>query len=178
MLPRDFFHHCPRCGAGPTPPPAAGAYECAGCGFRFFFNAAAAVAVFVHRPDGRWLFIRRAREPGKGRLAPPGGFVDLGETAEAAARREIREEVGVELAELRFVSSHPNAYHYREVTYPTLDLFFEAEVAPGSEPRALDDVASVGWFEAREVAPGELAFVSMQEAWGRILARRSAPGRS
>ena len=168
MRPSAFFQHCPRCGVKQPAPPTGNVFGCAACGFRYFFNAAAAVAAFVRRGDGRWLFIRRAKDPGRGKLVPPGGFIDLGETAEAAVRREIREEVGVELATVGFLCSHPNAYHYQEVTYPTLDLFFVATIADGVEPRALDEVTSVGWFGMAEVGPEELAFPSMQAAWRKL----------
>jgi len=169
MKPSEFFHYCPRCGTKQATVPSGGVFDCASCGFRYFFNAGSAVAAFVRKDDGRWLFIRRAKDPGKGKLAPAGGFIDIGETAEAAVRREIREELGVEVRELRFVSSHPNAYHYREVTYPVLDLFFMADLAEGAEPRALEDVASFGWFKSSEVAPEDLAFPSMQAAWRDLL---------
>ncbi len=172
MLPIEHFHHCPRCGqALASEAKQAASLECGACGFRFFFNAASAVAAFVRHPDGRWLFVRRAKEPGRGKLAPAGGFVDIGETAEAAVRRELREEIGVTLDSVTFLCSQPNAYLYRDVTYPTLDLFFVAALAIGSEPQVLDEVTSVGWFAAGEVAAEDLAFPSMQAAWRQVLGK-------
>ena len=126
MSPRDHFRHCPRCGGSQAAPPTANVFTCGACGFRLFFNPAVAIAVFIRRDDGRALFIHRAKDPGKGRLAPPGGFIDIGERAEAAACREIREEVGLELADVTFLCSQPNTYHYAEVSYPVLDFFFTA----------------------------------------------------
>ena len=46
--------------------------------------------------DNRLLVIKRKHPPFKGRFALPGGFVDVGETVEAAALRELREETGIE----------------------------------------------------------------------------------
>jgi NAD+ diphosphatase len=170
VKPSEFFHFCPRCGSKQTGAVLGGHFECVKCGFRYYFNAGAAVAAFVEGKDGRWLFIRRAKEPGKGKLAPPGGFVDIGETGENAAQREIREELGVELSDLRFVCSQPNTYEFREVSYPTLDIFFTAKLNEGAEPRALEDVAGFGWYRAEEVAAEDLAFPSMQAAWKHVRA--------
>jgi ADP-ribose pyrophosphatase YjhB (NUDIX family) len=114
------------------------------------------------------LFIVRGKDPGKGRLAPPGGFIDLGETAEAAVHREVREEVGIELGQLKFLCSQPNQYLYGGVQYPVLDLFFTADAVSDAAPKALDDVTEVRWMHPAEVAPEALAFVSMQEAF-RVL---------
>lgn len=166
MRPIEHFQFCPRCGQPVREGAAqAAAFACGACGFRYFFNAAAAVAAFVRRGDGRWLFIRRAQDPGQGKLAPAGGFIDLGETAEAAVRREFREELGIELGPLSFLCSGPNTYLYREVTYPTLDLFFVTAMMDGAEPRALEGGAGFDWFEAADVRPEDLAFPSMQAAW-------------
>jgi NAD+ diphosphatase len=177
MLPRDFFRHCPRCGQAQPAPPTGNVFTCGACGFRLFFNAAGAVAVFIRRADGRVLLIRRAKDPGKDRLAPPGGFIDVGETAEAAAHREIREEVALELAQLTFLSSHPNSYHYAEVTYPVLDFFFTARAVNADATAALDDVAGFAWHDPATIRAEELAFSSMQAAWREYAAllRRSPP---
>lgn len=164
MRPSQHFRHCPRCGQVQHGDPPERVLDCAACGFRFFFTASNAVAVFVTREDGRALFIRRGREPGKGLLAPPGGFVDIGESAELAARREIREEVGLELEELGFLCSHPNNYPYEGINYPVLDFFFTARASNADSAQALDDVAAFVWLDPRSVAPGDMAFVSMQAA--------------
>lgn len=86
-------------------------------------------------------------------------------------RRELREEVGVELASVEFLCSQPNSYLYRDVTYPTLDLFFVATLALGSEAKIVDEVTSVGWFPTNEVAAEDLAFSSMQAAWRQVCSR-------
>lgn len=82
-----------------------------------------------------------------------------------AAAREIREEVGLEICRIRFLCSQPNAYHYGEVTYPVLDLFFTAWAAEGAEARVIEEVESVEWVEPSLVVSEDLAFPSMQKAW-------------
>ena len=109
-------------------------------------------------------------------LAPPGGFVDIGETAETAVRREISEEVGIELKNVAFLCSRPNEYFHRDVTYPVLDFFFTAEAVDADAATALDDVESCVWLDPAEVDPEELAFPSMREAlWVLLNARSAAP---
>lgn len=52
---------------------------------------------------GRLLLIKRANPPFKGKFALPGGFVDVGETVEAAALRELQEETGIDGRIVRLV---------------------------------------------------------------------------
>ena len=174
MRPADLFKFCPRCAAG-RPADNAGQvpYRCSACGLLFFFNPTVAAAAYVFDGHGRALFIRREAEPAKGKLAIPGGFVDIGETHEEALRREVREEVGLEVEAIAFLGSFPNEYPYRDVTYPVLDLVFTATAVAPEKARALDAVAGLEWRTPAEVDPGELAFPSIRETI-RLLAGRGA----
>jgi 8-oxo-dGTP diphosphatase len=67
-----------------------------------------AVDCVVFDKTGRLLLIRRANPPFKGRYALPGGFVEIGETVEQAALRELREETGVEGSILRLIGVYSN----------------------------------------------------------------------
>ena len=164
MQPSLIFRFCPRCGVERSMPTSSEPFRCAPCAFLFFFNPAVAAAAILLGPDGRALFIRRAKEPSKGMLGMAGGFIDIGETAEQALRREVREEVNLELESLRFLCSQPNSYAYQEVTYPVLDLFFVATTLKPAEAAALDAVESFCWLDPHAVDPAELAFPSMREA--------------
>jgi len=64
----------------------------------------------IFDPVGRVLLIRRKHEPSAGRHALPGGFVKIGETVEAACRREVREEAGVEVSEPDRMRRAPNGW--------------------------------------------------------------------
>ena len=169
MYPQNLFQYCPGCGAR-LRSRGEPALHCRECGFYYYFNPSCAAAAFVLDDQGRALFIRRAKEPGKGKLALPGGFIDFNEPAETALRREMREEVGLELAEVRFLCSFPNEYFYKGVTYRVLDLFFVAAAAEPARARALDEVESLLWIEPEKADAGEIAFPSMKMALERFCA--------
>jgi ADP-ribose pyrophosphatase YjhB (NUDIX family) len=162
MVPAELFRFCPRCAAA-RPGDNAGAvpYRCGACELVYFFNPTVAAAAWVSDPAGRVLLIRRAKDPAKGKFGIPGGFVDAGETADEALRREVREEVGLGVDGLAFLTSFPNRYLYRDVTYPVLDLVFTARAVAPETARPLDGVAGVEWRHPAAIDPAELAFPSI-----------------
>ncbi|MDT0344249.1 NUDIX domain-containing protein [Streptomyces litchfieldiae] len=89
--------HCPFCGAG-YPATVAWPRDCPGCGETHWANPLpVAVALLpVAGPDGPGVVVvRRDIEPCRGELALPGGYMEIGETWQQAAVRELREETGL-----------------------------------------------------------------------------------
>lgn len=172
MQPVECFRHCPRCGAErPAEHVGQNPLTCPACGFTYFFNPTVAAAAFVFDGHGRAVFIQRDREPAKGKLAVPGGFIDSGETAEDALRREVREEVNLAIEQIEFLCSLPNLYHYKDVSYPVCDLVFTAIAVNAAETEALDGVAGFEWLAPRDVDPDAIAFPSIRHGL-EILTRR------
>jgi len=174
MRPADLFRYCPRCAAPATEKPGQIPFQCRACGLTLFFNPTLAAAAFIFNRQGRLLWIRRAKEPAKGKLAIPGGFVDFGESAEEAVARETREEVGLELSQIHFLGSWPNQYTYREITYSVCDLLFTAFAEAPETATPLDAVAELVWRELHEIDPEELAFLSIRYGWQRLCQNSTA----
>jgi len=156
------FRYCPKCGAASLRFTGGKLLRCDACGFELYLNAAAAVAGLILDGQGRLLVTVRGKEPGRGMWDLPGGFVDPGETAEQSLRREVREEVGLEVAAMRYLGSYPNTYEYMGVRYPTLDMGFlcRAERASQASPRE-GDIAEVLFVPPQEIDLGRFAFRSL-----------------
>jgi ADP-ribose pyrophosphatase YjhB (NUDIX family) len=90
--PHTFCSYCgTRYSAGQQSP-----LTCTGCGTTTWLNPAPVAVVLLPVDDGI-LAIRRNINPGKGQLALPGGYIDLGETWQQAAAREVYEETGIQI---------------------------------------------------------------------------------
>ena len=111
----------------------------------------ATVDVITEMPDGGIVLVRRKHPPPGWAL--PGGFVEAGESAAAAARRELQEETGLdgELVELFHVYSNPA----RDPRGPTLGVVFIGQ-ARGT-PTGADDAAEARIFSL-DALPAPLAF--------------------
>jgi ADP-ribose pyrophosphatase YjhB (NUDIX family) len=160
--------HCPRCGTA-VQVAASAPLRCQACHLTLFANPATAVGAFVHDAQGRCLFLRRAKDPGKGLLGLPGGFVDAGEGLDEALAREVREEVGGTLASSRYLCSFPNRYQFDGITYDVCDVFFTAVLAPGALTIDPGEVAAHAWLDPHGITPADMAFPSNRKALERLL---------
>ena len=157
--------HCPSCGQPALSAQGQKAYACTQCQFTYFHNTASAVlAVICHHDD--ILVAVRGREPGKGMLDLPGGFVDYDESLEHALCRELHEELNVTFTpqQLRYAGSAPNTYRYRDIEYKTCDVFFHITLDQRPHVQAGDDVAALQWIPAASLNLNDFAFSSAKTA--------------
>ncbi|MHC4558769.1 MAG: NUDIX hydrolase [Planctomycetota bacterium] len=162
------FNYCPSCGSTDIFFDDVKKLRCAKCSFTYYHNVAAAVAAILEYED-KIVLIRRKKEPGRGKLDLPGGFMDPSETAEEALRREIKEELGINLGALKYIGSYPNIYVYKKVRYYTCDLFFHCRI--DSIPTSVDktEIEEFVLMSPSEIPDEEIAFESTKIGLGLFI---------
>lgn len=160
------YNFCPRCGGHlATRTLKTGDPErlvCESCGFVFYLGPKL-VAGAVFELDEEIILVRRDIEPGYGKWTFPGGFVERGERAEAAAEREALEECGVEIRAKEIIG----LYSY-EGQVPAI-VVFRADLV-GGEPAPLDETMDVEGFPRDGLPWSEMAFPSTEQALEDYLA--------
>jgi NAD+ diphosphatase len=135
--------HCPRCGAATSPIGGEWGKRCPRCAYEHYPHLHPAIIVLVRDGD-RVLLTRKAFWPA-GRYGLIAGFVDVGESLEGAAQREVREEVGVEICDLRYVGS-------QYWPFPSqLMLGFTATYSHGDLRINRSELEDARWFSVRDL---------------------------
>ena len=137
---------CGRCGTPTEPAAGERAMRCPACGLLAFPRLAPAIITLVTRDDGRALLAR-----GRGFPIPMwsclAGFVEPGETLEQAVHREVGEEVGVTLADVRYWGSQPWPFPH------SLMIGFRAEWVGGDIVCDESEIVDAGWYAPDDLPP-------------------------
>lgn len=155
-MPHQHATHCPLCGSRLEGTQWEGRQRprCQGCGFVYFFNpASAAAGLVLDVSGGRVLLVRRRIEPHKGCWALPAGYQEIDEEPQAAVRREVREETGLDvevqsLVDVVWVGDDPRK--------PANVIIYLCRAGEG-EPQAASDVSEVAWFSLSDL-PQDMGF--------------------
>ncbi|MBI5356802.1 NUDIX hydrolase [Candidatus Collierbacteria bacterium] len=158
------FKFCPLCGSPMTPfmEDEFPREKCGKCGWIHYHNPRPTVSAIISR-DEKILLCRRAAGPFAGKWDLPGGFMEEGESAEAGMRREMREELKVEIEIEKLIGVFgPSYYPFGGQDNYNIDIYYL--VIPVGEPVAVDksDVAEIGWFDPNNLP--DMAFPSNVEA--------------
>ena len=164
----SFFKFCPNCASQNVTYVNNFKFHCVACDFVLYHNIAAAVAiVFTHKDQ--ILFTVRNVDPDKGKWDLPGGFIDPNENAEEAACREIQEELGLHITpnDLKYITTSPNNYLYKTVSYRTMDIFYECPLdSKTTAINAEDEIKELIWVERKEIDLNNIGFTSIRKVIG------------
>jgi len=155
--------HCPRCGEHTERIENEWGKRCPRCRYEHYPHLHPAVIVLV-RDGGRCLLARK-REWAPGRYALVAGFVDNGECLEGAVEREVKEEVGVDVKDVRYVGS-------QNWPFPSqLMVGFVAQYAGGEIKIDEDELEDARWFPGGDLPTGP----SRHSIAGYIIANHAGP---
>jgi ADP-ribose pyrophosphatase YjhB (NUDIX family) len=182
-----MFKYCPSCASEKIIFDGSHKFSCPDCGFVYYQNTAAATGCVISTRQGIMLLIR-GKDPAKGKLDLPGGFVDPGEGAFEGLRRELREEIGWEPGRpangtgstakrtddsvFTLFASFPNIYPYKNIVYNTCDLFFTIDAPDLTEADLTLEAAEIGgvkFIKSADINLDDLAFESTKRAIGAYL---------
>ena len=127
--PLSLFNYCPKCGSSEFRVNNPKSKKCGQCGFTYYFNPSSATVAFIVNERNEILVCRRAKEPAKGTLDLPGGFVDLFESGEEGVIREVKEETGLTIT----IDPRPiDIYPATRGSDPMMVIVYQAKNVRGS----------------------------------------------
>lgn len=139
------FQHCSKCGGKIQKVLETPEKKCSSCELSFFPNPFPAVMVLIQRENE--LLLARSAHFKHGIYSALSGFIDIGETAEQAVHREVKEEVGVEITELKYFGSQswpfPNSFM----------VAFKAEYLRGEINIDSNEIEDARWFHLNNLPP-------------------------
>ena len=142
----DHHQFCSRCGAATEPHDGERARICPACRLMSFPRLTPAVITLVERDDGRALLAWGRQFPGRFYSALA-GFVEPGETLEQCVAREVREETGVEVDDVRYFGSQPWPFPH------SLMIGFNAQYAGGDLRLQESEIVEADWYSHDALPP-------------------------
>ncbi len=130
--------YCGRCSTTTAMKPDEYVMACPSCGLLAYPRISPVVMVLISRGDE--LLLARSPHFKPGVFSALAGFVEAGETLEQCATREVREEVGVEITNLRYFKSQPWPFP------DSLMIAFFADYAGGTITPEPSEIEEAGWF--------------------------------
>lgn len=127
----------------------------------FWQNSKPAVTAIIIKND-KILLGKRTIAPGKGMWDIPGGFLNDGEHPEMGLRREMKEELGVEVKIKKFLGFFMDRYMDDTDCYNTMCIHYLVSIKKG-EPKPLEEVSELKWFPLNAL-PKNVAFKSNRKA--------------
>jgi|SRR6185503_4566967 len=157
------YDFCPKCGTKYYEQKEANKFVCSNCAYELYLNSKATASALIVDGD-KILLGKRLAEPEKGKWDVVGGFLNYGEHPEAAVKREVKEETGLDVKIEQLTGIFTDEYGSEK--HATLNIFYLVKVVGGAEQPG-DDIGELKWFSKNEI-PNDLAFKNNRDginAW-------------
>lgn len=159
------FKFCPVCGSDKFKINSKISKKCENCGFEYYKNPSIGAVPLIFDDKERLLVMRRAKNPGKGKLGFPGGFVDIGETVEQALIREAKEELNIDIEVCEYLFSIPSSYVYSIIDTNPLDIIFKCKIKNIDNMKLQESEISEAFFlKKNELIPEEFGLPGNKKA--------------
>lgn len=156
MNPKKAYQFCPKC-AGKFIPQKGNLSQCSSCNYHFYINPILTNGVVLENESQEILLVKRKFPPKKDYWDVAGGFIKPEETIEQSIKREVKEELGIEIKIGKIIGIYSDKYCYEGVLNSTLCLIVSAKMKSG-KIRPADDVASYKFFPKTIVLNQKIAF--------------------
>lgn len=165
----DSFKFCPRCGS--TFKPVDNMLLCGSCGLQYYLNPKPCAAVIVRNENNQILLSRRAINPRKGFWDVVGGYLEESETLEEGAKREVKEELRIDVDNLEYVGSYTHPYNYQDINYYTLTAAFTTAIKSDVQLNPHDDIDHIEWFKYADLPFADFAFPDQKNVFTKLAAK-------
>lgn len=152
----SIYKFCTRC-ANPLIKKGDRFFLCLNCNLHIYLNPVPTNGLILENNQNQLLLVKRKFEPKKGFWDTPGGFIALKETVEESLKREIKEELNLDIKEFSFFGNYWSYYPYQDINYQTLYLVFTAKYH-GEKISIADDVKDYRFFDKKTIPFDLIAF--------------------
>lgn len=162
MQPINIFQYCPRCKTK-TILVNERLFNCKSCKLHFYLSPYLTNAVILENKKHEILLVKRKFSPKIGYWDLPGGFVENNETIEQSIHREVKEELNIQISNLKYVTSSTDHYLFKEINYPTICMIFAAKMKT-KNIKFQDDISGFKFFPRKNIPYSKIAFSGLKTA--------------
>src|SRR3989344_812937 len=161
MEPKRAFKFCPKCG-GKLSVPEGNKLSCIRCHYGLYINPLVTNGVIIENDGGEILLVKRACDPHKGQWDVPGGFIQPRESFSTSVKRELMEELHLEVLIDHIVGIYTDTYLFDGVINDTLCIMVSAHILSGTITPD-DDAEAYEFFSRKEILKQKIAFEGVKK---------------
>lgn len=117
---------------------------------RVFTQTFGVVGAIIER-NGKILLVKEAKETARGKWSHPAGWIDVGENPIDAAKREAKEETGLDFAPTHILGVYSLAKYNANIAHHSIKIIFIGTISNEKTGELAEDVSETKWFEPEEI---------------------------